>query len=719
MRSTDESGNDSDLQWPLHTASTVKDHGHGGVIPNLASVLASHPGLENHRTVVLNLAYEEYRLRLKAGESLDAREFSRRFPSLERSLHFFILVNSRADDNPDLAGLQGAAPWPEPGCRFLGFDLISELGRGAMGQVFLASERALGERRVALKVALQGGYEAEILGRLRHVNIVPVYSIQEDDATGLTAFCMPYLGRATLATVLDGVYAKHHPPLRAETILHAVRAANEGLDLPGLPLPDRILRNGSYVEGVIHLGAQLAEALAHAHAQGIFHRDLKPSNILMAPDGRPLLLDFSLSVDDYHPVGMIGGTLPYMAPEELSVICQGQTCGRSPGYARRSDLFSLGVILYELLAGGLPFGAIPCKLPLKEIAARLRQRQAEGPRPLSQRNSRVGKQLARLIERCLAFDPQLRPENADVLAAALRKELTLWRRSGRWLVAHRRSALVAASIAMLMALGVTAFFMLRPPYGVRQFQQGLACYKAGRDDLALACLDASLRTDPRSSEALAARARVHQRQGNFQLALADYDAADRLLPSPRFDACKGYCLSRLFQDREAAAFFRRSLEAGCDSPAVLNDLGYSWLRLGRLENAEDCLRRAIQADDTLQAAHHNLVLVFLQRAYEGKTVPPEAFVHARRALETGPESGELCRNLALLHALAAKQDAAFAQPAIAYVAKAVAHGMDAGTLRSDPAFSALEKDPAFQAALAARGALQESPEAVRLVDPGE
>jgi tetratricopeptide (TPR) repeat protein len=150
---------------------------------------------------------------------------------------------------------------------------------------------------------------------------------------------------------------------------------------------------------------------------------------------------------------------------------------------------------------------------------------------------------------------------------------------------------------------------------------------------------------------------------------------------------------------------------------VLNNLGYSWLRLGRLDNAEACLRRAVQADDTLQAAHHNLVLVFLQRAYEGKPVSPEALFDARRAMEIGPESGELCRDVAFLYALAARQNAALAQPAITYVAKAVAHGMDAETFKSDPAFSALEKDPAFQGALVARGALQGPAKAVRVIDP--
>ena len=249
--------------------------------------------------------------------------------------------------------------------------------------------------------------------------------------------------------------------------------------------------------------------------------------------------------------------------------------------------------------------------------------------------------------------------------------------------------------------------------------RGWPATRQARTTCALDCLNASLRIDPRSSEALIARARVHQRQGEFQLAFADYEAAGRLTPSPRIDACKGYCLSQLGQYKEAAEFYRQSLEAGYDSPAVLNNLGYSWLQLGRFEEAEACLRRAIQADDALQAAHHNLVLVFLQRACEGKAVPAEAFVHAHRALEIGPESGELCRNLAFLYAMAAKQDVALAQTAIAYVAKAVAHGIDPQTFRSDPAFASLEKDPAFQEALVVRGAVQEPARAVHVIPPAD
>ena len=706
---------DTNLRWAQRIASRVKERWRRGDSPDLVSVLADHPGMKNHRTIVLELAYEEYRIRLKGGESLAANEFSRRFRSLEWSLQCYIAVHGLLGNDPDYAEFQDSVAWPEPGSHFLGFDLIAEIGRGAIGRVFLASEPALGQRQIVLKVALQNAREAEILGRLRDANIVPVYSIREDAESGLTAFCMPYLGQATLAAVLDGVYADHRPPLRARAILDAVRAANEGADAPESPPPDRLFHSGSYVEGVIHLAAQLAEALAHAHALGVFHRDLKPSNVLVSPEGRPLLLDFNVSVDERHPGWRIGGTLPYMAPEELTVLCDPRA--GTPAYDPRSDLFSLGVILYELLTGHFPFGAIPCDGPLEEIAAWLRQRQAEGPRPVREYNPRVDKRLARLIERCLAWDPDVRPQTAAVLAAALRKELTLFRRAGRWVAAHRRAVLTGAFAAMLPVLGAAAFCALRPPYGVRQFQQGLTYCAAGRDDLALDCLNASLRSDRHSSAALIARAGVYLRQEDFQLALADFDAADRLTPSPKTKACQGYCLSRLAQYREAAVICRQALEDGDDSPAVLNNLGYCWLRLGRLDQAEVCLRRALQADDMLQAAHHNLVFVFLQRACEGNAIPPEAFVHARRALETGPPSGELCRELAFFYALAAKQDATSARTVIGLVADAVAHGIDPETLRSEVAFSGLRQDPAFQAALVARGAWQEPVNAVRLLDP--
>jgi serine/threonine protein kinase/Tfp pilus assembly protein PilF len=717
------------LRNAMRTAHAVKSLWNGGAPPDLAGVLETHPGLRNYRTVVVELAGEEYRLRTKAGEALDHGEFANRFSSFERSIAYYLEAQSVVDNDPKLAALKCGMSLPEPGSVFLGFRLLRELGRGAAGRVFLASELALSDRLVALKVTVEGCHEAEMLGRLQHANIVPIHSVQEEAAGCLTAICMPFRGQATLAAVLDCMYARsigaesRRPPRRASAILDAIRAANGGGGEQGAEIgraadpcpPDQFLKRAGYVDGVIHLCVQLADALAHAHAHGIFHRDLKPSNILMAPDGRPLLLDFNLSVDHRSPVWRIGGTLPYMAPEELSALCE--SAGRETHYDARSDVFSLGVILYELLTGDLPFGKLAYDQSAEEIAARLLKTQAKGPHPLRKLNDQVDKRLAGLIESCLAFDPELRPPSAEVLASALRQELALSRRTRRWTAAHRGIVLAAGAAALSIVLGTVVYVSVRPPYQIRQFQLGLAYYREGKDDLALQSLNAAIAADPRQSDALVARARVHQRRGAFQLAFADYDAANQLDPRPETAACEGYCLNKLAQYQQATKAYRTALDGGYNSPAVLNNLGYCWLRLGRLEDAEACLRRALRADDELQAAHHNLVVVFQRRALAGQPILPDAVAHARRALEIGPESGELCCNLAFFYALAARENPAFLQAAVANIAKAVEHGIDPKTFQSDPVFSAMAKDPSFQKALIVRGPSRDPVKAIRVVDP--
>src|SRR5205823_8293516 len=120
--------------------------------------------------------------------------------------------------------------------------------------VFFATDEALGGKRVAVKVAFRGGAEAQTLGRLEHPNVVPVHSVREDQATGLTAVCMPYLGSATLHDVLDRALAPSGPPRRAAEVLAAVRARARGDD-PAPAAVDPVLRSGDYVGAVVHLGA--------------------------------------------------------------------------------------------------------------------------------------------------------------------------------------------------------------------------------------------------------------------------------------------------------------------------------------------------------------------------------------------------------------------------------------------------------------------------------
>lgn len=716
---TTNRGDGSGLFGAHQVAETIKERWRNGETPDVTAVLAHSPELRCFRTVVLDLAYQEYQHRLQAGEGIDAETFSQRFPSFQRSLHLFIALHDLLSHDPDYQALQGNPSWPEPGGQFLQFDLVAEIGRGSFGRVFLATEPSLGNRQVVVKVAPQGGEEADVLGRLRHPNIVPVYSLQED-TTGLTAFCMPYLGRATLCDVLDKAFLNQdqHPPKRASIILDAVAAANDGSSLSESPNPDTILRKGSYVDGILHLAVQLADALAHSHGRGICHRDLKPSNVLMTPEGRPLLLDFNLSVDQRLLAAKIGGTVPYMAPEELAVLLEKSRQNGQRHYDPRSDLFSLGVVLFELLTGSLPFGAISGDPSLDDLALRLYQRQKAGPRPIRELNSRVDSRLARLIEGCLAFEPDRRPETAHELANALRKELTPARRGRRWMGNHRK--LVGGTVALFLTLFVAAalFLALRPPYSVRQLQLGIAYGEQGNHTESVNCLNNALLAAPTSAEALFARGRAYQHLGQFQTAFQDYHLASQLSPSPLLSACKGYCLSRMKSHKAAISLYLSALDAGYDSPALLyNNIGYGHLALGQIDDSEKYLQRAVRTDGNLQPPHHNMVLLFLRRALQGQPIPQAAFTHASKAIEIGPHTADLYRRIADLYAAAAKHDSALIRPTIEYVGKAVECGCSPEGFRSDPNYSALQQDPSFQDALKRRVTVSSSLEAIQLLDP--
>ena len=160
-----------------------------------------------------------------------------------------------------------------------------------------------------------------MLARLRHPNIVPVYSVRQDDTTGLAGICMPYLGQATLSVVLDAVFAHGGPPGRpARSGGRSGRQCRPGIAGAGRPaanFAERLVRGGRDPPG-----RGDGRRLAHAHRCGICHRDLKPSNILLSPAGRPLLLGFQPGRRGSSAgLERSEGNLPYMAPEELARVC--------------------------------------------------------------------------------------------------------------------------------------------------------------------------------------------------------------------------------------------------------------------------------------------------------------------------------------------------------------------------------------------------------------
>jgi hypothetical protein len=286
---------------------------------SLPEFFARHPEVKLQKSMILGLACEEYFRRNEQGETVDRQEFCQEFPAHQQSVARLLSVYDYLKQH-DLLPARDATivDWPEPGETVAGYELLDGLGLGAFARVYLAAEPAVANRRVAVKVSVEGAAEAEILGKLSHANIVPIYSVRQDDQQRWTLICMPYRGQATLDDVIGQLFCSPHArPHRGRELLEAIETINR-FGEPVEPTPaDPLFSRYSYVEAAVHLVAQLADALGYTHTKGICHRDLKPSNVLLGPDGRPMLLDFNLSQDRAVTERRLGGTLPYMAPEQL------------------------------------------------------------------------------------------------------------------------------------------------------------------------------------------------------------------------------------------------------------------------------------------------------------------------------------------------------------------------------------------------------------------
>jgi serine/threonine protein kinase len=259
------------------------------------------------------------------------------------------------------------------------YRVLKPLGRGGMGAVFHAEDSHL-RRPVALKVMLPAFAadpaarerflrEARAAAVLKHDNVVTIYQVGED--RGVPFLAMEFLRGVPLDRWLD----KHPRPTAPQ---------------------------------VLRIGREVAAGLAAAHARGLMHRDIKPGNIwLEAPSGRAKILDFGLARSQADPQltksGLIIGTPAYMAPEQA----------RGGPVDHRCDLWALGVVLYRLCTGRLPFDGTDMIATLTAIAL-------DTPPPVRDLNPDVPPDLADLIERLLTKDPAGRPQSAEEVGQALK-----------------------------------------------------------------------------------------------------------------------------------------------------------------------------------------------------------------------------------------------------------------------------------------------------------
>ncbi len=328
---------------------------------------------------------------------------------------------------------------PNAGDEFLGFDLLVELGKGGFGKVFLAKQSQLAGRFVALKVAQGLFSESQTLAQLQHTHIVPIYSYHNGHP--YQAVCMPYLGSATLAHVLADIRSHANMPSSGKELLSTLAdrmkkatvrqdscdsLANSWPSRPDepmahIPAMTPVLQGMSYVDSVLWLAVRLADGLAHAHEHGVIHRDLKPANILITDDGLPMLLDFNLAHNtNRHEIAeaaSMGGTLPYMAPEHLAAFA-----GIKSDVDARSDIYSLGVILFELLTGQAPFASYR-KMPVREMIERMIVDREQGAPSIRLLNKLVSPAVEAIVLHCLQADPNSRYQTARQLQEDLDRQL--------------------------------------------------------------------------------------------------------------------------------------------------------------------------------------------------------------------------------------------------------------------------------------------------------
>lgn len=473
----------------------------------------------DHPFPALDQVIEAFVAEVRRGQNPAIDDYARRCPAYEREIRKLLpVVRLMEGCGRQLARAthrgQDALPWLRD------YEVVREIGRGGMGIVYEARQASLA-RRVALKVLPAAASlrrelverfrrEALAAARLHHTNIVQVHGVGESD--GQHFYVMQYIEGKSLAEFCACRMA--HPAGLYNSEYDECGEPTSPLSAADRPLEPFRAVGRDWLRFVARVGLQAGEALAYAHAQGVLHRDVKPGNLLVDRQGRVWITDFGLAkitdLGDLTTTGDMPGTLRYLPPERL----QGQA---DP----QSDVFSLGLVLYELLAGRPAFDAADRAELLKQVS--------DASPPLLRRLAPgVPRDLETIVATCLEPDPARRYRTAQELADDCRRFIEdrpiatrrSWQveRLARW---SRRNKLAAASLAA--ALVLLAALVSGSLWSAAYFHR-----QEGRQRTLTA------RAQTAAGEALAARARERGLLEEFRhnLYIAEMNLAGQVADSP-------------------------------------------------------------------------------------------------------------------------------------------------------------------------------------------
>ncbi len=449
-----------------------------------ASLLADLP--DEQEAQVLGIL-EEYLAELECGGRPSPEDWIAQHPDLEDVLRAYL----RELDQLHQAGLPKSFPASEnPAARVNGergrlgdFQIIREVGRGGMGVVYEAQQLSL-DRRVALKVLPFAATldarqlkrfknEAQAAAQLHHNQIVPVYAVGCD--RGVHYYAMQFIDGQSLAEIIQELrgLSPLHPGEQREarsegarpagavgnptTSINSTVEARTGIVTPRSSNLDP--RSSTYFRAVAELIAQAALALEHAHQLGVVHRDIKPANLLVDASGNLWITDFGLARGRTE-LGLtrsedLVGTLRYMSPE--------QALSKRGLVDHRTDIYSLGVTLYELLTLEPAYAGSDRDDLLRQIAMC-------APRAPRRLRPSIPVALETIVLKAIAREPERRYASAQDLADDLQRFLenrpiravrpTLWERLFKWCGRHKPVLMAAAVLGTLAAVGLIACTIL-------------------------------------------------------------------------------------------------------------------------------------------------------------------------------------------------------------------------------------------------------------------
>ncbi len=529
-------------------AKKVRAECEAGAIADLSAALEAYPILSADKSIFLDLVEWDFRRRSDNQSTLTPHEYCAQFRSLPndywesayRLVEVHQFFGQRSLEFPALPQPR----WPEAGTTYEGFEIEEELGRGATARVFICREQRVGGRRVVLKVSTLLRSEAAVLGRFSHQNVATIHSTGVDHDRGFSWICMPFVSRWTLRHLLPASFPRDLAALKTN--------ADSPQAAPPWTLRQRI-----------HLACGLCAGLDHIHSHQVLHGDIKPSNILVTDALEPVLIDFNLAHNQEQSLALLGGTLPYMAPELLRSL---QSTDESPqGVTAATEIYALGAVLYELMTGR-PLNAGVSAANTREQLVLLSNKLSEPQIVTIRLDRRIDEELMQLIARCVAPNPLDRESSVQPVWQAL-QSIERRLQPYRWSHLLGRKRFWAATFLGVGALIGSATMLMTPeePLALAARLKETGNLASAVQVLQTAAMSSVNARDP---EFLRGYGRTLLAARRYDDALLVLEQLDALTEEPQDLALLAYCFNLRKQHDVAMAFYRRLWEIKYDSPAI-------------------------------------------------------------------------------------------------------------------------------------------------------